>query len=233
MNIPYYLKNLYITGNNSDKVGRVEIRSTLDEDAICSEMLKRGTGLTKQEIIGVVDLYSEVISDQVQSGLAVNTRLANFRPVIKGVFTSATDPFDPERNYFHASISEGVLLRKKMREAVGERQTATTPKPIIIEFYDHGSATTDQKLTPGNIGEINGENLKFDQANSSEGIFFINQGDETETRVQTLSVHTEGRLMFLVPSELSPGEHALEVRRIYTSPSDIRIDQLTEILTVQ
>ena len=232
MNIPYHLKNLYITGTRGDKSGRVDQRGTLDENDISDKMLKRGTGLTKQEILGVIDLYTDVVSDQVQSGFAVNTRLANFRPSIKGIFNSATDPFDPERHTFQASISEGIDLRKKMRAATGERHTASAPKPAIVEYQDHGSSRTDERLTPGSIGEINGENLKFDQRKDAEGIFFINKEDGVETRAEVLSVHTEGRLMFLVPEGLAAGKYKLEVRRAYTSPADIRKDNLNKELSV-
>ena len=233
MNIQYHLKNLYITNDSNDKSGHVDLRGILNEDAISSKMLKRGTGLTKQEILGVIDLYTEVVSDQVQSGFAVNTRLANFKPGVKGIFKSVTDPFDPNRHIFRASISEGVVLKKKMREAVGVRQTSTSPKPAIIEYYDDGTSKNNKSLTPGNIGEISGEHLKFNQSDKTEGIFFINEEDSAETRVQTLSVHTEGRLMFLVPSGLTTGKYTLEVRRIYTSPADIRTDRLNKILSVK
>ena len=232
MNILYHLQNLHITGNNSDKSGRVDPRGTLDESDISNEMLKRGTGLTKQEILGVIDLYTDVLSDQVRAGFAVNTRLANFRPGIKGVFGSATDPFDPERHFFRASITEGVNLKKKMRTATGERTTSAAPKPFIIEYNDHGSSQTDQALTPGSIGEINGQNLKFDPQKETEGIFFVNQEDGSQTRVQVLSLHTESRLMLLVPDELTAGEYKLEVRRAYTRPTDIRTGRLNAILSV-
>ena len=232
MNIPYHLKNLHLTGNAKDKSGQVDQRGTLDESDITNRMLKRGTGLTRQEILGVLDLYTDVVSDQVQIGFAVKTRLANFRPGIRGVFNSATDPFDPERHFFRASISEGIDLKKKMRAATGERLTASKPKPTVIEYNDHGSSKTDDKLTPGSIGELNGENLKFDQSKGVEGIFLISAKDGAETRATVLSLHTEGRLMFLVPDELAAGKYALEVRRAYTSPADIRIGRLNNTLRV-
>lgn len=232
MPIPYHLQDLPITPDPNDKSGRVELRGTLDESALLPEMLKRGTGLSKQEILAVIDLYTDVVSDLVQEGFAVNTRLANFRPGIKGMFRSATDPFDPARHQFRASISEGLTLKKKMREATGERKAASVPAPVIIEYFDHATSTANGALTQGGIGEIIGQELKFDPARAGEGIFFINEADTSETGVQMLSVRTEGTLMFLVPAELTAGEYILEVRRSYTSPADIRIGRFAETLTV-
>ena len=232
MPIPYYLQDLPITPDPNDKSGRVEQRGTLDEDAVLAEMLKRGTGLSKQDILAVVDLYTDVVSDLVQEGFTVNSRLANFRPSLKGVFRSATDPFDPSRHQFRASISEGLMLKKKMREATGERQTASIPAPVIIEYFDHATSIANGPLTLGNIGEITGEDLKFNQSRNGDGIFLIRETDASETRVQSLSVRTDGKLMFLVPASLAADDYFLEVRRSYRSPTDIRIGRLNEILTV-
>ena len=74
MTIKYYLRDPPITNEPNDKSAWVDQRGTLDENAVLDEMLKRGTGLTKQEILGVIDLYTEVVSDQVQSGFVANNR---------------------------------------------------------------------------------------------------------------------------------------------------------------
>ena len=54
----------------------------------------------------------------------------------------------------------------------------------------------------------------------------------SETQVDTISVRTEGRLMFLIPTELAVGNYHLEVRRAYISPSDIRVARLNSTITV-
>lgn len=233
MNIKYHLANLAITSDPNEKSGRIDPRGTLDESVVLNKMLKRGTGLTKQEIMGVIDLYTDVVSEQVQSGFVVVTRLANFRPGIKGVFNSANDPFDSNRHHFHATISEGVVLRKQMREATGERNIAPAPLPTVSSYYDYARSTTNKWLTPGNIGKINGKQLKFEKSGKAEGIFFIRKDNQSETRVATLSTHTDGKLMFLIPTELASGNYTLEVRRSYTSASDIRIGRLNKTLTVK
>lgn len=232
MNIKYHLQNLAISSNPNDKLGRVEQRGTLDQSVIVSEMLKRGTGLSRQDILGVIDLYTDVLSDRLQEGYAVNTDLANFKPIIKGVFKGASDPFDPARHSFHASISEGVALKKKMRKATGERNAVSVTIPILTEFKDHGSSTVNEALTPGNIGEISGKELKFNRSNPLEGIFFIREDDDSETRVDTVSIVTEGRLMFLIPGTLTSGGYLMEVRRAYTSPGETRNTRFNETLTV-
>ena len=233
MSIKYHLQNLAFTSDPNDKSGRIDQRGTLDESAVMKKMLKRGTGLTKQEIMGVIDLYTDVVSEQVQNGFAIVTRLANFRPGIKGVFNGDDDSFDRNRHYFHAAISEGTVLKKRMREAIGERNTASAVMPIISGYYDYASSTANKWLTPGNIGKVSGKALKFEKSGKVEGIFFIRKDNQEETRVATLSTHTDGTLTFLIPAELTSGHYTLEVRRSYTGPSDIRIGKLNKTMAVR
>ena len=233
MNIIYYLEDLAITSDPDDKSGKVDQRGTLYESDVLDKMLRRGTGLTKQEIMAVLDLYTEVVSLEVQSGFIVVTRLANFRPGIKGLFNGTNDAFDPSRHHFQASISEGTVLKKRMRAATGERTIASATVPTVSGYYDYAKSVSNTWLTPGKIGTIAGKNLKFNKGRSVDGIFFIKKDSQDEIRVEMLSTHTDGTLTFLIPADLSSGKYNLEVRRSYTSPNDIRIGKLQYQLTVK
>lgn len=230
--IPYALQDLPITPDPNDKSGRVLVRGSLTEDDILQRMLKRGTGISQEDMQATLDLFTKEISDSLTDGWNINTRIANFKPGIKGVFISATDPFDRSRHHFRASLSEGVTLKKKMRNAKGERISNSLPLPAMIQFMDYASRTTDSILTPGNIGELVGEELKFNSKNPAEGIFFINETENTVTKVDTISILTEGKLMFQVPANLTIGEYRLEVRRAYTNQNTIRTGTLTDSLSI-
>ncbi len=232
MAIPYALQNLPITPDPNDKSGRVQARGSLTEDDVLERMLKRGTGISAEDMRATLDLFTKEISDSVSDGWNINTRIANIKPGIKGVFTSATDPFDQSRHHFRATLSEGVSLKKKMREATGERINNSIPIPAIIQFMDYATRTANGPITPGNIGELVGEELKFDPNKIEEGIFFVNETENTETKVETISVLTEGKLMFQIPLNLRANEYRLEVRRAYTNKNTIRIGVLSDTLFI-
>ncbi|NER13502.1 DUF4469 domain-containing protein [Leptobacterium flavescens] len=232
MNIPYYLVDLAIGPEPDHKAGKIQARGSLSERNILDRMVQRGTGISREDMQATLDLFTKVVSDGLAEGWAVNTRLTNYRPGIKGIFNGATDPFDPSRHHFRAALSEGADLKKKMREASGERVTVPLPAPFLIQYTDYGSHTTDSILTPDNIGEINGQALKYDAANEEEGIFLVPEASGDAIRVSTVSILTEGRLMFMVPSTLSVGEYIMEVRRGYTNQASIRIGTLHHTLTV-
>ncbi len=233
MDIPYYLQDLHVGPDQDQKVGKVQPRGSLNEEDLLNRMDKRGTGISWEDMQATLNLLTQEVSDALADGYTVNMRLANYRPGLKGVFSNATDAFDASRHYFRASISEGVVLKKKMREASGERVTVPLRAPRPIQYEDHGSETIDSVLTPESIGEINGEELKYDSSNDSEGIYFIATESGEATKVETVSILTDGRLMFMVPPSLDKGQYTLEVRRAYTNEGTIRIGTFHHSLTVE
>jgi hypothetical protein len=154
----------------------------------------------------------------------------NIRVGISGVFTSITDSFDPSRHSIRATLSPGLLLSEKMQKVRLEKTLQPLPSPVILEFLNINTNTTNSVLTPGGIGQIVGEELKFNPNNPQEGIFFV-AADGTETKVQIIASRTEGKLVFSIPT-LPAGNYTLEVRRAYTKENIIRKGVLSDTLTV-
>ena len=73
-------------------------------------------------------------------------------------------------------------------------------------------------MTFGGIGQIVGEELKFDPTNAAEGIYFV-AANGTASKVIVVASRTEGKLMFDIRT-LAVGTCTLEVRKGYgtTSP---------------
>ncbi len=232
MNIPYYLQDLSIGPEGDHKIGRIQARGALSERNLLDRMANRGSGIGREDMRATMDLLAREIANALAEGYTVNTRIANYRPSLRGVFNSATDPFDHARHHFRATLSEGTELKKKMRAASGERITVPLPAPFPVQYTDHGSHTVDNLLTPDNIGEISGRGLKFDIANGDEGIFLVPEDGGGATKIGSVSIFTEGRLMFMVPAGLAAGEYRMEVRRAYTREGSIRAGRLHHILTV-
>ena len=83
-------------------------------DEIADRILKTGAGLTKSDILSVLQAQNEVICDIIAEGDAVNTPLFNTQPSISGVFTSASDSFDPSRHRVKINLSAGKALREAL-----------------------------------------------------------------------------------------------------------------------
>lgn len=215
MAIKYYLKSNPITPDPNDQSARVVTGKVHDVVSITKEMLKRGSTITEADILAVLKVFFEVTADEVAEGNNVNLPLVNIRPSISGVFTSITDSFDASRHVKRASVSAGILLTQKMTEANVEKVTQSIVTPSLIQFLDVNTQNTNSSLTAGGIGQIVGDELKFNAANPLEGIFFI-ATDNTATQATIIASKTEGKLVFSIPA-LSPGNYILEVRKGYGS----------------
>jgi len=230
MPIKYYLQPNPVTPDPNDQSARVLPNASLTLEDIIAKMMQRGTTVTESDTRAVLNLFFDVVSDEVADGNFVNLPLANIRVGISGVFTSITDSFDPSRHSIRATLSPGLLLSEKMQKVRLEKTLQPLPSPVILEFLNINTNTTNSVLTPGGIGQIVGEELKFNPDNPQEGIFFV-AADGTETKVQIIASRTEGKLVFSIPT-LPAGNYTLEVRRAYTKENIIRKGVLSDTLTV-
>lgn len=230
MTIQYSLHPIHITADPNDRSARVEARANLTLADITQRMLRRGTMVTETDIKAIVDLLFDVVADELAQGSAVTLPLVKLRPSIRGVFLNVNDAFDPSRHKITAAVSPGLLLARKMRGARTEKVPASPPGPEINSFEDINSGSVDSVLTPGGIGRISGQYLKFDQSQEDEGVFFVNENDE-ETRVAVIASITDGQITFMVP-QLPSGDYVLEVRRAYTTARRLRTGSLDQSLTV-
>ena len=230
MAITYYFRPNSITPDPNDQVARILFNKSSNEDKIIQKMLKRGTMSTKSDIKAILELFYEVVIDEMVEGNPLNIPILQSRPTIKGVFTSAADSFDRSRHVVTTSLSPGTLVTKRMAEAELAKTTKVAPAPVLIQFVDSNTNIANANITPNGIGELVGENLKFDKDNPDEGIFFIAE-DSTETKVSIVPKRFNGQLLFSIPA-LTPGNYTLEVRRAYTKNKTIRKGDLGIVLVV-
>jgi hypothetical protein len=231
MPIKYYLQPNPITPDPNDQSARVLPNVVLDTDGIIKRMLLRGTTLTETDLKAAINLLNTVVSDEVADGNTVNLPFANIRPGISGVFANALDTFEPSRHTRKATLSQGLLLIQKMQNAKVEKITQPMAAPALMEYMDVNSGNANSKLTPGGIGQIVGEELKFNNANATEGIFFVD-GSGAATKVQVIANRTDGKLVFSIPATLAVGNYSLEVRRAYTQSNTLRVGTLIDTLVV-
>jgi hypothetical protein len=230
MTIKYYLANNPISRVVKSFFARVVPNAVLNLDDLIVSMLKRGTSATEADIRHILHLFFDVFSDELKNGSFVNTPIVNGRPSVQGVFDSINALFDPAIHGKRASMSQGALVAAKMAEAVLERTTQAIVMPTLLEFIDAKSKTSNNLLSMGSIGTILGDELKFNESNAAEGVFFIDSlGNATKAEVYS-DIH-EGEVKFVIPN-LATGVYSVELRRAYTKDNTIRKGVLQDNLTV-
>jgi hypothetical protein len=231
MPITYYLQPNPVTPDPNDQSARIMPNTVLSLDDVISKMTKRGTLVTETDAKAVLNLFFDVVTDEVADGNFVNLPLANIRSGISGVFDSATDTFDSSRHLVRATLSSGLLLTEKLQNPKVEKTLQPMPSPVLLEFMNINTNTTNSLITPGGIGQLVGEELKFNPQNAAEGVFFV-RPDGTEVRATVFATRTLGKLIFNLPTTLTTGNYTIEVRRAYTKDNLIRKGTLQETLRV-
>jgi hypothetical protein len=230
MPIEYYLQPNPVTTDPNDQSARVATLANLTDDDIAQELVLRGAATSPAQALAVITAFQQIIAEKVADGFAVNTALITLRPGISGVFTDPTDTFDPARHVLRANLYNGPLLIEKLAGATTQKIIRAEPAPVLVAFINKNTGGVNSTLTPGGIGQITGEQLKFDPSNAANGIYFVPAaGAAVKVPTANIATRTEGELMFLTPA-LAAGTYHVEVRRQYGTA--LRTGQLGHPLTV-
>lgn len=233
MSMKYYLVDNLITPDPTDWRAVTQHDKTYTMEDLLEMIDFRKVGLSRSQIEAVMEEYGVVLAFILSQGGKVITPLFNITPTVGGVFTDKQDRFDKSRHSVNLRIQPGTQLQKVTGQIEPEKTSGSKPVPVVGTFFDQGSQTTDQQLTPGKIGRIGGTQLKFDPADAQQGIFFIQKSNKKETQVPTgdLLDNTGGTLTFLVPDKLPKGDYTVEVRSTMKG-KELRSGKLQDTLTV-
>ncbi|MBN2447747.1 MAG: DUF4469 domain-containing protein [Phycisphaerae bacterium] len=213
MPIKYALFANHITSDPNDYAATVEISDSADGNDLVQDILNQGSTVTAPDILAVTAALKTACQRRIEQGQRVNYfGMMDFFPRIKGVFNGPTDVFDPARHHIDVGANPGSELREVVRStATVLKVEALKPTPNPIEYRDVATGTTNDQVTPGNIGQLSGSRLKFDSSHSDEGIYFVATAGG-ETKASLLQKNKPAQLVFMVPNSLAGGTYHIEVR---------------------
>lgn len=229
----YYLIDNPITPDPNDMRAVTVHNKTYTMNDILEMIDYRKVGLSRSQIEAVLREYGAALAFILTQGDKILTPLFNITPTVSGVFTDRHDRFDRNRHGINLKAKAGVEIQKVADLIVPEKITGNKPAPLIDSFFDKGSQTTDERLTPGKMARMNGLNLKFDETDPQQGIFLIQRDTKKETQVPVGDVldNTGGTLTFQVPDKLPKGTYTVEVRSTMKGKT-LRTGQYQDILAV-
>jgi hypothetical protein len=223
--LEYHLVENLMTATPDDAMAQVvNLRSYTDEE-IAEQMLKRGTLLTKADILAVLQVYREVIVDLVADGAAVNTQLFNIIPSMPGVYNGMGDSYDPARHKLHVNINAGVALRAAAKRIKPKKVQVADPIPYLMEIKDIVSGSVNEILTPGGVVQIRGSRLKFLPEFETNGVFLLLESGG-EMKLEVIVENKPARLIAMLPADLAAGAYLLEVRTNYAGGGSHESKQL-------
>ncbi len=205
-----------------DQVARPVDITTNDLEALVAKVTGPGSILKPTEVKAVIDAYWQAITDYIRAGEAYSDAYMSTRFDISGVFQNEDDRYDANRH----TLVVGAKLKPAVSTAVDEvslrKVDARKNQPVVDSVYDWGSDSRNSTLTPGDVVEVSGQLLKIHGNLDEEGVFFINQGDGTETAGEQLRTNEPRTLTLKIPA-LAAGNYRLEVRNSRHDGKTLRV----------
>jgi len=234
MPIHYALFENPLTPDPEDYTARVEITGSIGMDDLVHRMLDQGSTVTSGDILAVIEDLTKATEAFLLEGYRVNiAELVQVYPRIKGTFDGPNDTFDPQRHTLDAAAAIGPRIRNTTRnEGHVHKNETLLPAPNIVDYEDLVTGQSNTTIHPGGIGTLNGNRLKYDEAQPDEGIYLIDTATDTETKVIYVKTNQPTQLIFINPDTLQPGHtYHIQVRARMRGGEELRTDRLRAALT--
>jgi hypothetical protein len=183
-------------------------KHTLDD--VLDRMDRHKSTIARFEAQASISLFIEVVEEILEEGGSVYTPLFNAKCSVSGNFKGLDDRFSPSRHKINVHLKPGERLKSLAKVIKPQKVKGGLPAPVIREFTDMSSGSTNSILTPGGPAIIRGEYLQFDITDIDQGIYFA--VDETTIyKTETIHRNTFSQLVILIPNGLVPGLYRLQV----------------------
>lgn len=219
--LQYSLVENLLTKVADDYMALVQPGGSYDKEAIVSQMLRRGTLLTRTDILAVLNGFEETIRDITRDGCTVNTPLFNTSFSISGVFEGAMDTFDPNRHKLNVNLARGTVMRDAEKWVDIEKTGTVTPQPQILEVKDSVSGQVNEVLTPGGVLEVWGNNIKIDGDNPECGLYFVPETGDS-VKAQVIVQNKPSTLIVMIPA-LTVGNWTLELATQFNGGKPLKV----------
>ena len=207
--LKYNLVENLLTERPDDYAAQTVPTRSYDKNAVIDLILRRGTLLTRTDVLAVMNGLEETVVDVVRDGGTINLPLFNTSFSISGVFDGPMDSFDSSRHRLNVNLTKGTLLRKAESEVRFAKTDAVTPQPSIVEVRDAVSGATNDVLTPGGVIQLWGANLKIAGDNEANGLWFVPEtGDAIKAEV--VVTNKLSQLIAMIPA-LAAGNYTVRV----------------------
>lgn len=207
--LKYCLRENLLTAKPDDYMAQVTDSRVFTLDDVIGRMMKRGTTVTRTDMVAIMQLYTEECSFIVEEGGTLNMPLINTSMSITGVFEGAQDSFDPKRHTVNLNINAGTALKTALGKVKCEKTGTTSTDPYITGVSDKLSGTSDS-VKIGSAMEIIGSRLKFDVKDSEQGVFAI--AGTNAVRCASVIENKPARLIVLLDPSVPAGDFTVEVR---------------------
>ena len=229
----------WLTDDPNDYSARVVSERSLSVSEICSTAVNRGGATTTAEAMEHnVNLFLKEMAYQLCDGFSVNTGYFTATTLIRGVFNSPTETFNPEKHSLIFQFNQGETLRKEL-DSIEVNITGVGESSITVaQVTDVKTGSVNDLLTPNRNLKIRGYKLKLVADHPEVGVYFVNEATTERTKVDTTDIVTNNpsELVIVIPA-LAAGIYTLEVSSQFSGSStplkEPRTSKFDKVLTVK
>ena len=185
--------------------GRIHHNQVLGMESLIDIMAHKNTTITRQDIIGVMDLFNEVVLDNIAKGNMISTPLFRTGFSLKGEFSSLSDKIDYRKHKMRLSIRLASGLSEKMTRGMQLRRRRRSGTGFGLSHIEKFGGEETSRVFCGDVIEVHGRSLKVYHCKADYEVLFVKTGKVTAaSRVIRLS---NARAVTTVPENLQPGEY--------------------------
>ncbi|MDX9919004.1 MAG: DNA-binding domain-containing protein [Paludibacter sp.] len=229
----------WLTDDPNDYSARVVSERSLNVSEICSTAVNRGGAATTAEAMEHnVNLFLKEMAYQLCDGFSVNTGYFTATTLIRGVFNSPTETFNPEKHSLIFQFNQGETLRKEL-DSIEVNITGVGESSITVaQVTDVKTGSVNDLLTPNRNLKIRGYKLKLVGDHPEVGVYFVNEATAERTKVDATDIVTNNpsELVIVIPA-LVAGIYTLEVSSQFSGSStplkEVRTSRFDKVLTVK
>jgi hypothetical protein len=233
----YLYENVLTKDDPNDYIARVSAERTLSVRQVCESAVTRGgADISASTMEHATSLWLKEMAFLLCDGFSVNAGYFIARTLIRGVFHSIREHFNPEKHSILFAFFQGPELRKDLASIEVEILGLADTGLSIQQVTDVKTGSIDDQLTPNRNLRIVGDKIRIAGCDPSVGIYFINQTsqDRTQVDVSDIAINNPSELLIITP-DLEAGTYELEITTQFSTghllkePRSVTFDR---ILTV-
>jgi hypothetical protein len=215
--LEYTLEDNELTEKPGDLRAQVLNVTSYTQNDIVDRIMQIGAGLTRSDIVSVIEAEKQVISAIIADGGAVNTELFNAFPSISGVFDTPNAPFDTGKHKVNIKLQPGVVLRSAVSQVKTRRIAAAVTGTVITSVTDLKTGSVNGTITPSRDLKFSGVKLKIAGDMDTVGIYFIHTAGSGVFKVDPsdIVVNNPSELIAVIPP-LSAGTYRVRIITQYS-----------------
>jgi len=230
--LQYALYRNHLTEGEDDYTAIPQSLVNKNIEEIIHQITKPGSILKETECVAVIHDFFKAVAENLREGYGFNSDYIRLQPKLSGVFSGIDDQYDPERHQTDISINATAVLKDALKDLKLGKVEANIRKPEIKSVYDLRSQQRDAELSPGHMIELRGSYLKLNMDQPDEGIFLMNNSDNSEIRIEQIHENLPSKLSGMLPDDLPVGAFTLEVRNRLKGNTSLYTGVFTEELSV-